>query len=479
MLIKSDVTLLRSDTYELCFNWACILIEKAQYAEAEKKLKVCEKLCRSSLEEDGVSEEEIQVELAMMKIQLAHVYQQQGRIKEAQNLYSSSLKLKLDDAALIAVASNNVVVINKDQNVFDSKKKMKAATSDTLIHKLPSAQRSKIAFNNAILMYYTNNFDLCNKLCKNIEETWPELALRARIVYALSMTKSENFSKAITLLNQYEPKNNQEDLYRKLSIVHLLLMQGEQAEACRVLESLETDVYKPAIVGALISLYLGMKKKESALNFFQRTIKGDLSSMWRQAADFHMRNGQVLVAANSLEELLRYNPNDLKAIAQLAVAYIQFDKKKAAKLIDKLPVFQNKLSESDIDVLENASWITLKKTVKVDPIPSTPKSAGSDTKKKNKKRKVRFPKNYDANVTPDPERWLPKYERTGFRKRRDRKAKDLIKGSQGMTSAQTDQYDYSKITENNMQNSPVSSVEPSPKVKGHAKRQMKKKNKRR
>ena len=32
-----------------------------------------------------------------------------------------------------------------------------------------------------------------------------------------------------------------------------------------------------------------------------------------------------------------------------------------------------------------------------------------------KKRKKRLPKNYNPNVDPDPERWLPKKERTGLK----------------------------------------------------------------
>lgn len=52
-------------------------------------------------------------------------------------------------------------------------------------------------------------------------------------------------------------------------------------------------------------------------------------------------------------------------------------------------------------------------------------------KKTKKKRRGKLPKDYVEGETPDPERWLPKYERTGFRKKRDRRAKDIIKGSQG------------------------------------------------
>lgn len=59
--------------------------------------------------------------------------------------------------------------------------------------------------------------------------------------------------------------------------------------------------------------------------------------------------------------------------------------------------------------------------------------------RKHKKSKGKLPKNYDPNIPPDPERWLPKYERTGYRKKRDRRAKDVIKGSQGTASGQAEQ----------------------------------------
>lgn len=72
---------------------------------------------------------------------------------------------------------------------------------------------------------------------------------------------------------------------------------------------------------------------------------------------------------------------------------------------------------------------------------STPRAETTDKKrvKRNHKRKIRLPKNYDPKIPPDPERWLPRYERTGYRKRRDRRAKDVVKGSQGIMSGQSDQ----------------------------------------
>lgn len=57
--------------------------------------------------------------------------------------------------------------------------------------------------------------------------------------------------------------------------------------------------------------------------------------------------------------------------------------------------------------------------------------------KKKKKRPPRLPKNYEPGVPPDPERWLPRRERTGYRgKRRDkRQPVHLQRGPQGVTTA--------------------------------------------
>jgi hypothetical protein len=42
-------------------------VGRKQYTDAEKKLKVSEKLCRESLEEDGTGDEEIEGELGIIK----------------------------------------------------------------------------------------------------------------------------------------------------------------------------------------------------------------------------------------------------------------------------------------------------------------------------------------------------------------------------------------------------------------------------
>lgn len=486
----------KETTYEQCYNKACLLIENENYAEAERKLKQCEKLCREMLEEDETSEEEIDIELALIRIQLGYVYQKQGRIKESQQLYTTNLKLKLDDIALMAVASNNIVCINKEQNLFDSKKKMKVALNDSLSFKLPSKQRKLIALNNAILNYYINQTDQCEKACNLIDEKWPELHLQTTILRALNLIKADKPKEAIELLKKAKTKDD--NLYINLCIAQIYLMQGEKLEACQVLENIGESRYKPGIVGALTTLYLGAGQEETALKVFEKTVEFykknkvqgvNLSNMWRQAAEFHIKKGLPQVAANSLEELLQSNKNDTKLIAQLILAYSQFDEPKALKYSNQLISVDEIAKDVDLDTLEATAVPTInfnKKSpaVKLESLPSTPKDELQKKTRKHKKRKGKLPKNCDLSVAPDPERWLPKYERTGFRKKRDRRSKEVIKGSQGTASGQAEQYDFSKFVDDSSTDTASNSVDPSPRpssksVQHQLKKNQKKKGKRR
>ncbi|PNH12383.1 hypothetical protein TSOC_000646 [Tetrabaena socialis] len=63
----------------------------------------------------------------------------------------------------------------------------------------------------------------------------------------------------------------------------------------------------------------------------------------------------------------------------------------------------------------------------------------SSVKKSRKKHKPRFPAGYNPELpngglaAPEPERWVPKWERSDNKKKRDkrRREKDAVKGSQG------------------------------------------------
>lgn len=146
-----------------------------------------------------------------------------------------------------------------------------------------------------------------------------------------------------------------------------------------MLESLGESGYRPGIISALVTLHLAENNRDKASIVFKNAVdwyrnkknskSGDLSALWRQAADFHLRSGEPQVAANSLEELRRINPGDNKTLAQLVIAYSQFDRVKAQSLSKDLPP----LKSADVEFLENSNWMmgtkVMKKAGKVEASP--------------------------------------------------------------------------------------------------------------
>ncbi len=92
------------------------------------------------------------------------------------------------------------------------------------------------------------------------------------------------------------------------------------------------------------------------------------------------------------------------------------------------------MTSIDVEQLETSNWSLgakyVKKTTKAD----TPTGNTNDSKDKKKKRKKKkkLPKNYDPKAEVDPERWLPRYERSTFKKKKDKRgAQGVGKGTQG------------------------------------------------
>ena len=79
-----------------------------------------------------------------------------GRDKEALRLNTTELKKKPSDVGAVAVASNNVLSLNRDQNIFESKKKIKAMNFDGLSYKV-TRQQKKVMLANMGLYYLATN----------------------------------------------------------------------------------------------------------------------------------------------------------------------------------------------------------------------------------------------------------------------------------------------------------------------------------
>ncbi|XP_010133530.1 PREDICTED: signal recognition particle subunit SRP72, partial [Buceros rhinoceros silvestris] len=447
---------LREATYELCYNSACALIGQGKLNEAMKKLQKAEELCRQSLSEDSdVTEEDIEAELAIIHGQMAYIMQLQGRTEDALQLYNQIIKLKPTDVGLLAVIANNIITINKDQNVFDSKKKVKLTNAEGVEHKLSKKQLQAIEFNKALLAMYTNQADQCRKLAASLQSQSPEHLLPV-LIQAAQLCREKQHAKAVGLLQDFADQHPANAAEIKLTMAQLKIAQGSVIKACMILRSIEELQHKPGMVSALVTMYSHEEDIDTAIEVFTQAIqwyqqfqpKSSVHlSLIREAANFKLKHGRKKEAISDLEELWKQNPKDVHTLAQLISAYSLVDPEKAKVLSKHLPSSDAMSLKVDVDALENSHGATYvrKKAGKLTGDNQQKEQGQGDVKKKKKKKKGKLPKNYDPKVTPDPERWLPMRERSYYRGRKKGKKKDQIgKGTQGSTTAGSSELDASR-----------------------------------
>lgn len=461
---------LRTDTYDLLYNHACYLIGRKDYQLALTQLNLAEEKCRETLQEEpDTTAEEIEVELGHIHVQRGYVLQKLGRPEEALRYYNQALKQKADkqskDEALTAVACNNVVSLNKDQNVFDSKKKIKSATTESLKHKLTNHQRKTIVMNQCLLYMYTNQGDQCKKMSLELQKRFPDSDLPT-LIGAAQYHKAKNYEEAIELLKNQIALSSGNAVTLKLTLAQIYLGQGHIYQVCDTLRDLGDLSYKPGVISALVSLYMSQEDFDmtadilnEAYHWYESNQPGspDHVNVTRANADFHLKHGDAKVAADMLENLRKKNQQDPRLIAQLINAYSTFDPKKAELVSKQLPATIEITADIDVDSLEQSACHLgpkyIKKSAKGEqsPKPASPKAGEVNltvVKKKKKKKKGKLPKNFDPeNPYPlDLERWLPKRERSYYKGKRRDKRKDIGKGTQGSSIAATADLDASKPT---------------------------------
>lgn len=276
--IKYDLASISNSTYEIIYNKACALVATEQYAKAIGKLQDAEMVCKKFLEDDGASEEEIESELAIIRAQIAYCNQRMNKTDQALKSYNEILRQKLSDQALIAVISNNIVAIHRDQNLFDSKKKIRMALNENAESKMSSNQKLNIHYNYCLFMINTNQFDACQKHLPIFRSKFPKYEADAVLIEAYLYIKQKNQAKAIETLKNYcfsrrNDNTTLTDLEVALFLTELLLKQGDLDGCTKVLENLdETKFAKLAIVSILIQIYEKMMKIKDAEKLFDQCI---------------------------------------------------------------------------------------------------------------------------------------------------------------------------------------------------------------
>ena len=443
---------LKDQTFELCFNNACVELGNGNYEAAIKKLSKAGDICQKTMEENEATDEEIASELNMVQVQIAYAYQQLGDHKRALEIYNRFLKQKPTDAALLAIVNNNIVSINQDQNIFDSRKKMKNAVTDLGETKLVKFQRRAILMNHLLLLLNTNQNKAVQEELNEFKRQFPgDSQIDLLLVSAALLFNEKQTASSVKLLEDAISRGSH-TLDDKLQLVfclaQLYLEQKDYRSSIRALKSLDELTYRLAVVSAIVALELVLKNNQNAIAFLKEAIdwlkkntsdKSALYVLYRETSNIMIANNDSESAISMLEELRKANPSDPKLIISLINAYSQVNMVKAKELAKELPQIEQLVSEVDVESLESSSWSAGAKYVKKTLVAaagdsSNKKASAKKEGRKKRKRKIRLPKNYNPNVKPDPERWLPRWQRSTYRKKKNDRKFNVGKGTQGSTA---------------------------------------------
>ena len=232
------------------------------------------------------------------------------------------------------------------------------------------------------------------------------------------------------------------DIGLVMVVVHLYLLTGNKGSAVTVVDSLlkrleesteekDQDVrFAPGLVAAAVSLYsLDDRKSQvkselaKAARYWRYKSKPPpnmLQACGRSLLQSGDKKAQ-LDARDIFDKLYEQEPDDKRVIAGYVAARSE-DPSTCVQQSDKITAVERLVAGIDVDSLDSAG-------VPQDPKSSTlnagQKRALDEKPKPAKKRvrKSRFPKDYDPDKAPDPERWLPLKDRSYYKPKKGKKGK--------------------------------------------------------
>lgn len=176
----------------------------------------------------------------------------------------------INDNVLAAVIRNNIVTLNRDQAVFDSKKKMKLAVSEAISPRLLNYQRYTILYNNILLLLQTHQVDAARQAFKS-------LTSRFNLDHLQSTEKLKHILLEGALLLKENKCEEAHGVFQKggmegiLTSVGILINQGKKQEAFQLLNKLESNYWKLAIVSLKMGLGRDVEVLKKAIEWYKKT----------------------------------------------------------------------------------------------------------------------------------------------------------------------------------------------------------------
>lgn len=262
------------------------------------------------------------------------------------------------------------------------------------------------------------------------------------LLQAAVHVRENKASKAEEILGQFADKFPDRSKVVLLARAQIASTAGHPQVSADSLAKIADIQHMPATVATIVSLKERAGDIDGAVAVFDSAIQwwsnamaedNKLDIIMQEAAAFKLKHGRKEEAAGLYEHLVK-SCGSMEALVGLIQTAAYTDVEKAEAYEKQLKPLSG-LRTVDVDGLEKTSGAKPSESgTKLTAVTEPYEAKAKDKTKKKRKRKPKYPKGFDpANPgpPPDPERWLPKRERSSYRPKRKDKRAAQIRGSQG------------------------------------------------
>jgi len=471
--IMSEMKMSPKDGFEAGFNAACGLIDEEKLLEAEEALYLAKRVGEEQLYEEELEDEDVESEIAPITAQLAYLAARQGTLSKA----AEKLREVVDsnDQTVGAVSALNLAAVLLRQRPGDRKAAIEGLKAlEPFVERSGGFLRVKSGLEGrlgathceAVISSYASaavgagKQDVAREALRSLEKLYKGSTSGALLQAAL-LSRDGKLKEASAVLNEVANAlaGSPAALAAQLKRVQLATVAGDSAGAAALLAALPTNEQsRPAVVATRAALLEQAGDFDGAAALIKcvlvdHTSSGDsaIASRWalRRLAALDIQRGNLEAAAADLQQLAAtddaaFEDPELLSIFPRLVACCAPEK--ATDLANKIPTAPQ-VSAAEVDALEASGAAGAStgghasiKAADLSGAAGKRKAAdggSGEKRKKKRKRKIRYPKGFDpenpsGHPLPDPERWMPKWQRAeGKKVRKRRKDKDVGKGSQG------------------------------------------------
>jgi signal recognition particle subunit SRP72 len=463
------------DGFEAGFNAACGLIDEEKLTQAEEALYLAKRVGEEQLYEEELEEEDVESELGPITAQLAYVAARQGKLSEAAEVLREGVDSK--DETVGAVSALNLAAVLLHQRPGDRKAALEGLKAlEPFVERSGGYLRVKSGLEGrlgathceAVISSYASaavgagKQDIAREALRSLEKLYKGSTSGALLQAAL-LSRDGKVKEASAVLDEVASAlaGSPTALAAQLTRVQLAAVAGDGAGAAALLASLpDAEIHRPAVVATRVALLELAGDFDGAVALIKSVLDNHpgsgnsaIASRWalRRLAALDIQQGNLEAAAADLQQLAATDdaaledPELLSILPRLIACCAP---EKAGDLANKIPTVASQVSAAEVDALEASGGAGAggHTSIKAADPSAVAAAAGKrkaadggsgEKRKKKRKRKIRYPKGFDpgnpsGHPLPDPERWMPKWQRAEAKKaRKKRKDKDVGKGSQG------------------------------------------------